>query len=319
MDHGRGVSTVTATPCAGGGIATYLPVRAHRALGIFRRKTGAAWKGRTLMSISDQLHRPLGRTLIGTLFTDIRSGSPMLWLSTLGMLIGFFACLVAVQLDARTFNGVDVWDKPGKFFLSLAVQYATVSWALRFLPEAQRNARGIRFATVAMIAAGWFEVAYIAFRSARAEASHFNASSGFSQVAYGVMGLGAITLTVTAFFIGYRVWRQRRQGLIVEAAGMGLMVGMALGTVAGIYLSAQTGHWVGGEMSDAHGLGVMAWSTTGGDLRVAHFVGLHAAQIVPFSALSGKRAVVYFTAAACILVTGFTFAQAVLGLPLFVV
>ena len=269
------------------------------------------------MSISSQLHRPLGRSPIGTLFSDIRRGSPMLWLSTLGMLIGFAGCLVALQLDARSFNGVDVWDKPGKFFLSLAVQYATVSWALSFLPEVQRNARGIRFATMAMIAAGWFEVAYIALRAGRAEASHFNGSSVFSQVAYGVMGFGAVTLTATAFFIGYRVWKQRHQGLMAEAAGMGLVLGMVLGTLAGIYLSAQTSHWVGGEMSDARGLGVMAWSTTGGDLRVAHFVGLHAAQIVPFSAMSGKRAVVYFTAAVCILATCFTFALAVVGMPLF--
>ena len=249
------------------------------------------------MSSSAQMHRPLRGTPIARLFSDIRHGSSMLWLSTLGMLIGFAGCLVAMQLDARAFNGVDVWDKPGKFFLSLAVQYATVSWAISHLPEAQRNARGIRFATMAMIAAGWFEVAYIALRAGRAEASHFNASSVLSQVAYGVMGFGAVTLTATAFFIGYRVWRQRRQGLMAEAAGLGLMLGMVLGTLAGVYLSAQTSHWVGGELSDAHGLGVMAWSTTGGDLRVAHFVGLHAAQIVPFSALSGKRAVVYFTAA----------------------
>jgi hypothetical protein len=269
------------------------------------------------MNISAQLHRPLRRTPIGALFSDIRHGSPMLWLSTLGMLIGFAGCLVAMQLDARAFNGVDVWDKPGKFFLSLAVQYTTVSWALGFLPEAQRNARAIRFATMAMIAAGWFEVAYITFRAGRAEASHFNDSSVYSQVAYGVMGLGAITLTATAFYIGYHVWRQHRQGLMSEAAGVGLMLGMALGTIAGTYLSRQTGHWVGGELSDAHGLGVMAWSTTGGDLRVAHFVGLHAAQIVPTSALSGKRAVVYFTAAACIAATGFTFALAIAGMPLF--
>ena len=268
------------------------------------------------MSVASQFHLPSGRTPIGKLLSDIRQGSPMLWLSTLGMLIGFASCLVAMQSDARTFNGADVWDKPGKFFLSLAVQYATVGWALSFLSETQRNARGIRFATMAMIAAGWFEVAYIGLRAGRAEASHFNASSVFSQVAYGVMGFGAVTLTATAFFIGYRVWRQRRQGLMAEAAGLGLMLGMVLGTFAGIYLSAQTSHWVGGELSDAHGLGVMAWSTTGGDLRVAHFVGLHAAQIVPFSALSGKRAVVYFAAAACIAATGFTFALAVVGIPL---
>jgi hypothetical protein len=256
-------------------------------------------------------------TPIANLIAGIRGGSPALWRATLGMALGMVICIALVQIDTRTFNGINVWDKPAKFFLSLAVQFATVSFALSLLPAVQRELRGIRIAIWAMIVAGFFEIGYIALRAARGEASHFNDSSALAQILYGAMGLGALTLTLTAFYIGYRVWQQRGRGLIVEIAGLGLMLGMALGTAAGAYLSAQHGHWVGGEMNDTHGLGLIGWSTTGGDLRVAHFFGLHTAQGLPLAALSGSRLVVYLVAFAFIAATGITFVQAVWGVPLF--
>jgi hypothetical protein len=95
------------------------------------------------------------------------------------------------------------------------------------------------------------------------------------------------------------------------------MLGMALGTAAGIAISAHGGHWVGGEMSDAHGLGFFSWSTTGGDLRVPHFIGLHSAQIIPLVALSGDKHVVYGVAAAFTLAALAAFAMAAMGMPLF--
>ncbi|MDE2385176.1 MAG: hypothetical protein KGO53_11210 [Alphaproteobacteria bacterium] len=251
------------------------------------------------------------------LASDIQSGSAVLWRSLLAMLLGLIICGALMLVDARQFNGVDVWDKPAKFFLALIVQMATVSWALAQLPPGERATPGISRAVWAMTAAAWAELLYICFRAARAEASHFNASSIFAQAAYGIMGLGAVTLTLSALFIGIRLWQRRGRGLMTEAAGVGLIIGMVLGTLAGAYVSAQTSHWVGGEMSDAHGLGFFSWSGTGGDLRVAHFIGLHAAQAVPFAALSGSRPVVYLVALACIALTAFTFAEAVMGIPLF--
>jgi hypothetical protein len=247
----------------------------------------------------------------------MRQGNRALWFSSLAMALGALVCFALMLVDDRLFNGINVWDKPAKFFLSLAVQFGTVSFALGLLPESLRGARGNRFAVWAMVAAGWLEVLYIAFRAGRAEASHFSTDSALAQVLYSIMGVGALILTLTALFIGFRVWQQRHTGLLVEATGLGLMLGMVLGTGAGMYLGAQTSHWVGGEMSDAHGLGLLAWSTSGGDLRVAHFVGLHAAQMVPLAALSGSRRVVCLAALVIVAVTVFTFAQAVLGLPLF--
>ena len=247
---------------------------------------------------------------------DTRSGNMWLWALMLTCVAGLLLCIGLMLIDHRMLNGVNVWDKPAKFFLSFIVQFSTVGWALSFLPSAQRNARRVKVAVAAMSFAAWLEMAYMIFRASRAEASHYNDTSVFAQVMYGAMGLGALTLVGTAFFIGYLVWRNRKQSLMTLAAGLGLMLGMVLATFAGVYMSAQTSHWVGGEMSDVHGLGFFGWSTTGGDLRVAHFAGMHAAQFIPMAALIGNRRVVYGVAAAMTLVTAALFILGANGIPI---
>jgi hypothetical protein len=256
-------------------------------------------------------------TRLSHLLSDIAQGNKVLWRSTQALALGFVVCLVLIAVDHRLLNGVDVWDKPAKFFLSLVVQMATVSWALSQLPEAARKTKGVERAVWVMTIAAWAELTYISFRAANGLASHFDYSTPLSSIAYGLMGLGAVSITSSAGFIGWRLWQHRQLGLWTEAAGLGLLVGMVLGTLAGGYLSQQHGHWVGGELSDAHGLGFFGWSGTGGDLRIAHFVGLHAAQFIPFAAVSGSRTLVYSTALFSIFLTVFTFVLAVMGLPLF--
>ncbi len=248
------------------------------------------------------------------LLHSMRAASPALWWTIVAMGFGAVICTVVQQLDPRLINGVNVWMKPAKFFASLAIQFATVAWALQFLPTRER---GVRWSIAAMVAAGWTEMVYILFRASRAEGSHFNTATPDAALLYAIMGVGAVTLTVTAAYIGWRLWRKRHDGLWTGAAALGLMAGAVLGTVAGAYLSSQTGHSVGGDLSDATGTGFFNWSTTGGDLRIAHFVGLHAAQIIPLAALSGRRDVVWCAAVLCALFTVGTFAVAVAGVPLF--
>jgi hypothetical protein len=93
------------------------------------------------------------------------------------------------------------------------------------------------------------------------------------------------------------------------------MFGALLGTIAGAYLSSHTSHWIGGDLNDAAGVGFFHWSTTGGDLRVAHFIGLHTSQAVPLAALSGRRWVVYGVAALCAVLMAVAFGMATLGIP----
>ncbi len=256
-------------------------------------------------------------TKIFGLIDNVRHGQIWLWRAVIAMLIGSALMFAFQFFDARLINGVSVWDKPAKFFLSLAVQYATASWALSQMPLARTKSRSIEWASALMLIAGWSEMAYMIFRASRAEASHFNSSSLSGIIGYALMGVGALTLTFTAAFIGWKIWRERNLGLWTEVAGLALMVGALLGTIAGGYMSAQTSHWVGGVHSDANALAFFNWSTTGGDLRVAHFVGLHAAQFIPLAALSGDRRLIYLVALAITILTAGLFVMGASRIPLF--
>lgn len=246
-------------------------------------------------------------------FNASRRGSPLLHWSAIVMLVGMVACYVLLMIDPRLFNGVNVWEKPAKFFMSLVVLGLTIGWALSLLPQ---KARGVSTATKILFIAGWVEMAYIAYRAARGEGSHFNTATPAAAILYSVMGAFALSLTVFSGFIGWRIWQTRDGNVMREAAGLGLMLGAILATVTAGYLSSLQGHWIGGDQTDATGLGFFHWSTTGGDLRVSHFIGLHTMQVLPLVALSGDRRTVYGAGLASILATIVTFTMAINGVPL---
>ena len=88
-------------------------------------------------------------------------------------------------------------------------------------------------------------------------------------------------------------------------------------------MSSQLGHAVGVPEGSA-GLPVVNWSTEGGDLRVAHFLGLHGLQAIPLFALLHERfrpasatiATFIFALVYTAAFTG-TFIQALYGRPFF--
>ncbi len=250
-------------------------------------------------------------------------GQPLLAGAGLFLLLATIPTLAAMGLDGRTLNGIDVWIKPLKFEVSLAVQLLSVAWLMLFLPE--RQGRLVRGLAIAMTAAAFFEIAYIALQASRGEASHYNVATPVAGLMYSLMGLGAVVLVATSGWIGALILRRGETSRpIVLASGLGLVLGSVIGSLTGAYMSAQTGHWVGGETTDAGGLPVFGWSRTGGDLRVAHFFGLHLIQILPVAAWAGaailpsrlqKPAIIAVAAAGSLFALA-VFVQALSGQPI---
>jgi hypothetical protein len=247
----------------------------------------------------------------------LRRTSPF-WLSMTWAGLALFVLVYSLGfVDERTFNGVSAWDKPAKFLLSFAVHVLTFAWAFSLMPEQDRSRRSNRILSYAFVTIFALEVLYITFRAKRGEASHFNASSETAALLYSLMGVGSLILTGITGYFGWRLLATRRD-IAARAAGTGLVLGAILGTMAGAYLGSQPSHWVGGTMTDAGGLPFFHWSTTGGDLRVAHFVGLHAMQAVPVAAwlMPSGRTIILASAGMTVLCAA-TFVQAISGLPLF--
>ena len=187
--------------------------------------------------------------------------------------------LLLVALDPRQLLGISVWIKPWKFQVSTGTYLLTLAWGMFWLTPRQRQSWGGRYVTWVAIAGATFEVAYISWQAAWGRASHFNVATPLDATMYVLMGVAAVLLTSTALVLGVMLLRHRPADLsrrMQQAVGWGLVMTFVLGTAFGAYLSSHTGHAVGGSGSDAGGLLLAGWSRSGGDLRVAHFFGIHA-------------------------------------------
>ncbi len=240
------------------------------------------------------------------------------------LLLMMIPTALAAGLDTRTLDGISVWIKPLKFQLSLAVQMLTVALLMQCLPEAQSGTWRVRGPVFAIVGASMLEIVYITLQAARGEASHYNVSTSIAALMYYLMGVGAVVIVASSVWIGVQILRHgSTANAVVFAAGLGLILGGVVGGVTGAFMSAQPGHWVGGSLTDFNGLPIFGWSRTGGDLRVAHFFGLHLSQVLPMAAWIGSRSLPKGYVRPLVLAVAITgtvfsvavFAQAVLGAP----
>ncbi len=257
-------------------------------------------------------------------FNGFAGRHPMWWRATLACLALLAVCAVGSFVDERTLNGVSVWSKPFKFSLSLAVYFATLAWFAPLLPNGYFQARkGLALTWIPIVCAA-FEMTYIIAQASRGEASHFNLTTPFYITMYSLMGAGAVSLVAVCLWLGVVILRKHgARNPYALAVGLGLIARFVLGGGVGGYLSSQMGHWVGGTHSDANGVWLVHWSRDGGDLRVAHFFGMHAMQVLPVIGAAASRwfsrrnGVVLVGAATLVyvLATTFTFVQAIGGVP----
>jgi len=219
-------------------------------------------------------------------------------LAVFGMLLlaAMIPAALAALLDPRTLAGVDVWAKPLKFMAAIGLYAWTLAWLIGELPPERRRTRLLRATVWTALLTGAFEALYITWQGALGQASHFNTGTPFHAAMFVLMGVAALLFTATSLPVAWQLWRHGHG--MAPAYRLGAVLGLALTFVAGagvgVLISVQGGPLVGAATGP--GLPLVGWSATGGDLRVAHFLGVHAQQALPVAGwllarLGGRHAV----------------------------
>ncbi|MGM1059913.1 hypothetical protein [Saccharothrix sp. Mg75] len=221
---------------------------------------------------------------------------PPLMLFSLLMTALTLVSVGGLVLDDRILTGSPIWFKPFKFAVSLALYGVTLAWMLTFVTRFRRVAW---WAGTAIAVAGGVEMTIIVTQVLRGRRSHFNVATALDATLFSIMAGTIVTLwalhAVIAVALLLTRFEDRVAGLAIRL-GLGLaLVGLALGFLmtrpapgqdpaAGVVGAHSVGVPDGGPYMAATG-----WSTTGGDLRVPHFVGIHALQVLPLVVLLFRR------------------------------
>ncbi|MEV1294955.1 hypothetical protein [Pseudonocardia sp. NPDC049635] len=200
--------------------------------------------------------------------------------------------LLGVLVDPRELLGAPIWLKPTKFAVSITIFCVTWAWLYAQLRERRGPVRGAFAAgTVAAVALA-VEMVVLVVQAGRGTTSHFNVTTPVNSALWSVMGVSIVaawlvTLWLTAALFGLRGLDPAR-ALAIRAGAVIALAGMALGFLMTGPTPGQLADFQGvvgahtvGLPDGGPGLAVVGWSTVGGDLRIPHFVGMHALQALP--------------------------------------
>ena len=233
-----------------------------------------------LLSFAD--FSPLNPAAAGTVREALRllhRANPALsWTGWLNVALAVLA-LVLLFVDHHLVAGAPIWLKPLKFSLSIIAFAWTLGWLLADLPAGAQ--RSVQLLSWGVALSMLVEQAVIFTQAARGTTSHYNVSSGLNAALFGLMGLFIAVNTLMTAWALYLAWHYQPHGPAGYVWGMRLgMLVFLVGSVLGGFMIHNMQHTVGAP-DGGPGLPGLGWSTHAGDLRVAHFLGMHALQALP--------------------------------------
>lgn len=230
---------------------------------------------------------------------------------------------IGLLVDDRVLVGAPIWLKSWKFGVSITIYTATIAWMLSLLarPSESGSAADAAGASAASstVAASvsdrpivsrrlWWigtviavcislENILIALQIVRGKLSHYNFSTPFDSTIFVTMGAAIVAVWIANLFLGLVLAVRSvgdpvldpgiRWGVGVSLLGMAVAFLMTIGDLGVIEAPGdgiEGAHTVGAA-DGGPGLPVTGWSTEVGDLRVPHFVGIHALQALQLFAL----------------------------------
>ena len=252
------------------------------------------------------------------MFQELYIRNPLLFGFGLLSLLSAIICIGLVVFSSENqVLGINAWIKPAKFYLSTTIFVWSMAWYMHYLPSLYSNTV-IAFNWVVILTLS-FELIYITYSASKGELSHFNVSSPFKSAMFSLMGIAISLMTLFTAYIGVLFFKEPLPVLdpaYVWAIRLGILLFVVF-AFQGAMMGSQLAHTVGAP-DGGPGLRFLNWSVEHGDLRIAHFVGMHALQVLPLAAYFILKDVgmIWAFSAAYGLLALFVLMVALRGLPL---
>jgi hypothetical protein len=191
-----------------------------------------------------------------------------------------FVFLILTKYTDTQVYQVNAWYKPFKFAFSTFLFAWAMAWYCYYLPKFN-----ITFFNWSVILLLGFEIVYIAIQASKGQLSHYNLSTPLYAALFSMMALAATLVTLYTAYVALLFFTNTFPDLpdyYVWAIRFGLII-FVIFSFEGFAMGSRLSHSVG-ALNDNSNWFIVGWSKTVGDLRVAHFIGMHALQVLPILA-----------------------------------
>ena len=178
--------------------------------------------------------------------------------------------------NTQVFN-VNAWYKPFKFAFSTFLFVWAMAWYCYYLPNF--NIKLFNWSVIILLG---FEIFYIAFQASKGQLSHYNISTPIYSALYSIMAIAASLVTLYTAYVGILFFTNSFPDLpnyYLWAIRLGIII-FVIFSFEGFAMGSRLNHSVG-AVNDNSNWFIIGWSKTVGDLRVSHFIGMHALQVLP--------------------------------------
>jgi hypothetical protein len=220
----------------------------------------------------------------------IRWHKPLIALAVAAALVSVTAA-IGLLVDPRELVGAPIWAKALKFGLSILIYAVTWAW---LIGQLQRFRRVAWWAGTVIAVTLIVELAIITLQIVRGHRSHFNNTNPLDETLWSIMGTAIMVLWLATLVAAVVLWftpgRDGARTLAIRAGSVLSLIGLGLGFLMTMPTAAQLANYDGivgahtvGSADGGPGIPILGWATEHGDLRIPHFIGMHALQLIPIA------------------------------------
>lgn len=245
--------------------------------------------------------------------TLLQRNELLFWFGTANFILAAIFIVLSITTNIEV-KEVNAWYKPIKFALSIGLYSWTIGWFVYYLGDF-KMLRAFNWSVVILLG---FEIIYIAIQAGRGLLSHYNMSTPFYGGMYVLMAIAATGVSIWTAYIGILFFKgnfPNQPDYYIWAIRIGIII-FVIFSLEGFVMGSRLSHTIGGADGN-HGIFFLGWSKLFGDPRVAHFIGMHALQVIPLLSyyLLKNVKLTFLLGALYFILAVFTLIQALQGKP----